>query len=420
MSRTPFFTVAIPTKNRTDQLRNAVRSVLQQTFDDFEVIVCDNSDPGASEAVAAIAAETKDARVRYVRTSGTLSMPDNWEHAVASARGEYVGILTDRSVYRRDALQLAHDEISRSGTPLVGWFPDQYGRDPSGTAFKRRLCSGERREFVSAEVLEYFAQGHPIIGSKLLPKLMTGVCHRSIIERVRATPLGRICPPVCPDYTSGYLMLAYTDRFVLLDDSLFVSCGVGNGSAFRRRGALADRFRRDLGMSWSDLVDRMPTDACFTNALVLNDLMRLREALPERFAACDVDRRRYYVGCLTDYYRAARSGADLVEDYDSLIDGLSRESQDVQEWVRSRQVYLEAIAVLPPEQPARTGEVDPEADSPSDNLPRFPTVFDALDWGERVARPTGPNALLAMPDLESVKPYYVWRHRAATAAAGDA
>ena len=84
---------------------------------------------------------------------------------------------------------------------------------------------------------------------------------------------------MCPDYTSGYLMLAHTDRIVLLDESLFVSCGSGNGSAFRRRGALADRFMRDLGMTWQDLVDRMPTDACFTSALVLNDLMRLKETL---------------------------------------------------------------------------------------------------------------------------------------------
>lgn len=43
MSR-PFFTVAIPTKNRVDRLRNAIRSVREQTFADFELIVCDNCD----------------------------------------------------------------------------------------------------------------------------------------------------------------------------------------------------------------------------------------------------------------------------------------------------------------------------------------------------------------------------------------
>ena len=40
----PFFTVAIPTKNRPARLRDAIRSVLEQSFQDFELIVSDNSD----------------------------------------------------------------------------------------------------------------------------------------------------------------------------------------------------------------------------------------------------------------------------------------------------------------------------------------------------------------------------------------
>ena len=165
-------------------------------------------------------------------------------------------------------------------------------------------------------------------------------------------------------------------------------------------------------MSWSDLVDRMPTDACFTHALVLNDLMRLRDVLPDAFAACDLDRRRYYAACLLDYYRSAKAGAELAEDYDALIDGLNREGEDVQKWVRSRQIYLEAVSVMPPEPTTRAGEPDPDADSSDEDLPRFPTIFDALEWGEKTPRTIGPNVLLAMPGLDGFPPYYVFRHQA--------
>jgi hypothetical protein len=296
---------------------------------------------------------------------------------------------------------------------VVGWFPDQYGRDRSGKAFKRRPCSGERSEFASADLLEYFLNGHPKYGTKLLPKLMTGICQRAVIERVRATPLGRICPPVCPDFTSGYLMLAHTDRVVLLDDSLFVSCGVGNGSSFRRRGALAERFRQDLGMSWSDLVDRMPTDACFPHALVLNDLMRIKQTLPEAFARWNLNRSHYYVGCLYDHFKSAHQTTNLTEDYDSLIEGLNRESEDVQRWVRSRQIYLDALATMPSE--AREfglEEPDDEAeDARNDDHPKFDTIFEALAWAERNPRVPGKNLIIAMPGADTVKTYYVLRHR---------
>jgi glycosyltransferase involved in cell wall biosynthesis len=418
MSSRPYFTVAIPTKNRPGQLANAIRSVLEQHDQDFELIVCDNCDEADAAATEEVVRKAADARVRYVRTNGRLSMPDNWERAIADARGEYVTILTDRSVFRRDALALVHAEIERSGVSVVGWFPDQYGRDATGTQFKRRPGSGERREVTSVELLDYYSHGHPNFGAKLLPKLMTAVCHRSIIERVRGSALGRMCPPVCPDYTSGYLMVAHTDRVVFLDDSLFVSCGLGNGSAFRRRGALAERFRRDLGMSWKDLVDRMPTDACFTHALVLNDLMRLRETLPEPFAACVLDRKRYYIACLSDYYRSSRAGADLAEEYDSLIDGLDREPADVQEWVRSRQIYLDALAVLPPLQGPKqlAAETDLDADAAADDddeTVRFPTIFEALAWGEKTPRPAGTNTILEMPRLDSVRRIDIFRRREA-------
>src|SRR5262245_31652104 len=111
MSARPFFTIAIPSKNRADRLRQAVRSVLEQTFEDFEVIVCDNSDDAEAAGTAAVAREISDPRLTYIRTTGRLSMPDNWERALADARGEYVGILTDRSVFYPDALERIHRDI---------------------------------------------------------------------------------------------------------------------------------------------------------------------------------------------------------------------------------------------------------------------------------------------------------------------
>jgi len=410
MSSRPLFSVAIPSKNRPLQVRQAVHSVLQQTCQDFEIVVCDNSDDAHAGATAEAVRGFGDARIVYVRTNGQLSMPDNWERAIAEARGEYVGILTDRSVFLPHALERARHEIGEKGVPLVAWFGDSYGRGPSGRDLRRRVRSGQAWHVESRRLLEYFVHGHPKHTSKRLPKLMTCVCARAVIDRVRASAVGRICPPVCPDYTSGYLMLAHTDRLVLLDEALFLSCGSGNGSSFRRRGALADRFMRDLGMTWQDLVDRMPTRACFTSALVLNDLMRLKDALPDRFAGLEVDRVQYYVGCLTDYERSARAGADRFEDYDELLEGLSLEPAAVQHAVRTRHIYVRAAATLPPEDAEHdraSGEPEGDDDAPG-AAPQFDTVFDAMAWA--AAHPFPAQEALAaaepleMPALADVQP----------------
>ena len=413
MSRRPFFSVAIPSKNRADRLRQSVRSVLEQTWTDLEVIICDNSDDAEAAGTAAVARQFDDPRVTYVRTSGQLSMPDNWERAIAGARGEYVGILTDRSVYYPHTLERVKAEIDRTGTLAVGWFPDHFGRDSAGRAYRRRNVSGESWHVESRRLIDYFLHGHPKHAPKLLPKLMSAMCSRRVIDEVKSSPVGRICPVVCPDYTSGYLILAHTERIILLDDAMFVSCGSGNGSAFRRRGPLAERFRRDLGMTWKDLVDRMPTDACFTTALVLNDLMRLRDALPERFAHCDVDRVQYYLGCLHDYTRAARQGGDLTEDYDALIEGLNREPESVQRQVRSRHIYLQSIAIIPRDGEARQTEMDQDDDD-EDGLPTFDSVFDAMQWAATNPRPprgvvSTTDGPIPMPRIDELKPAAIGR-----------
>ena len=311
-------------------------------------------------------------------------MPDNWDHAIADARGEYVGILTDRSVFRRDALQVVHDGIESTGAQLVNWFNDLYGRGPEGNELKRRDCTLNRYRHSGDAILDYFVHGDPKYATKVVPKLMTSVCQRSVLEKIRGTAVGRVCPPVAPDFTSGFLMLAHVEFALTIDDSLYVSCGSGNGAAFRRGGELAERFRQDLNMEWADFVDYMPSDACFAHALVLNDLMRVRASVPERLGHLEIDRRQYYVGCLLDYVKAARHGARRDDDLAALLAALEEEPPEVKRWVTETSLYASAVA--PGGARERVG--GKLASVASKPLPTFDSVFEAMAWDE--AHPRQP------------------------------
>lgn len=61
---TPAVSVIVPTRNRQHTLERALRSVLGQTFRDFELIVVDDA---SADATAAVVAALGDERVRYVR-----------------------------------------------------------------------------------------------------------------------------------------------------------------------------------------------------------------------------------------------------------------------------------------------------------------------------------------------------------------
>lgn len=404
----PFFTIAIPTKNRPIQLANAVKSVLDQTFVDLEIIVCDNSDDTESLLTAERVRDFDDPRIRYIRTNGRLSMPDNWERAIADARGEFVGILTDRSVFRRNALHILHTEIEKTGARCLNWFNDLYGRDPLGTQLKRRGCTLKRYRLDRDTVLDYFVHGDPKYAPKIVPKLMTSVCHRQILEAIRASTAGRCCPPVAPDYTSGFLMLAHCDWILTVDEALYVSCGTGNGADFRRGGELADRFRRDLGMTWNEMVDRMPSDACFAHALILNDLMRVRDMVPDRLPNLSVDRAQYYLGCLTDYVKTAKHGVKRDEDLNALLSALENEAAEVRRQVQATRVYAKAIPPLRAKEKISTKSVDrtsaKDRERNAEPIFRFDNVFDALAWDEVTPREPIPHSFLdLMPRVDEMK-----------------
>lgn len=397
----PFFSIAVPSKDRPERLQNAVRSLLDQTFEDIQVIVCDNSDEPAE--TKRVVDGFDDARVTYIRTSGHLSMPDNWETAIADARGEFVGVLTDRSVFRRDALQVVRNEIEATDARCVTWYADLFGRDPEGQRLKRRVSTMRRHRFESRAILDYYLNGHPKFASKIIPKLMTSVFHRSILDAVRASAVGRCCPPVCPDYTSGFLMLGHTDWVLTLDEALYVGCGYGTGAAFRSRSALGDRFRHDLGLGWADMVDRMPSAACFSHALILNDLMRIRDTLTDRYPGLELNRTQYYLGCLNDYVKTTKHGVERNDDMNLLLEALEQEPAEIKDQVRTTRMYATVAATLSGENKPKRKPKAPRV-TEDDDSPDFADVFEAMRWDEANPRtPAEESFLDSLPGLDELK-----------------
>ncbi|MCR5655691.1 MAG: glycosyltransferase [Lachnospiraceae bacterium] len=82
--------VCIPAYNQEDTIQEAVRSALNQTYKNIEVVVID--DCSKDHTVAKIR-EINDDRVRLIENENNLGMVANWNKAVMSAKGEYAIML---------------------------------------------------------------------------------------------------------------------------------------------------------------------------------------------------------------------------------------------------------------------------------------------------------------------------------------
>lgn len=82
----PKISVCIPTYNRVQLLPQAIRSVLEQTELDFELIVCDD---GSTDGTAELLAEYPDPRVHYIRHLQNIGKSNNMRSGFEAATGEY-------------------------------------------------------------------------------------------------------------------------------------------------------------------------------------------------------------------------------------------------------------------------------------------------------------------------------------------
>jgi glycosyltransferase involved in cell wall biosynthesis len=101
---TPPVSVLVPTTGRIEFLADTMRSVQEQTFADFEVLVLDNASPApARDALANWA--TSDTRIRIMRSDTRLPMFENFNRGIQAARGRCIAFFHDDDVYLPRFLQ---------------------------------------------------------------------------------------------------------------------------------------------------------------------------------------------------------------------------------------------------------------------------------------------------------------------------
>lgn len=93
--------VIIPTYNRSDFLKEAIESVLAQTYENFELLILDNCSPDHTPDVVA---GFKDPRIKYLRHQCNIGATANWAYGVHWAQGKYLSILCDDDIYGEDFL----------------------------------------------------------------------------------------------------------------------------------------------------------------------------------------------------------------------------------------------------------------------------------------------------------------------------
>jgi len=113
----PAISIVIPVFNRSATIREAIESVLRQTWTDFELIVVD--DCSADDSVTVIQS-INDPRIQLVRLDKNSGISAARNAGIAVAKGEWIAFQDSDDEWLPRKLEMQYDVLSRSGPDTVG------------------------------------------------------------------------------------------------------------------------------------------------------------------------------------------------------------------------------------------------------------------------------------------------------------
>ncbi|MFB7637343.1 glycosyltransferase family 2 protein [Peribacillus butanolivorans] len=99
----PLVSVVIPAYNRPDTLKIAIDSVLEQTYPNIEIIICDDStDDQVQEMLVPYLGS--NSKIKYYKNERNLFL-ENWHKCYDLSSGEYINYLMDDDVYHKEKIE---------------------------------------------------------------------------------------------------------------------------------------------------------------------------------------------------------------------------------------------------------------------------------------------------------------------------
>ena len=97
----PLVSILIPTYNRASLLKQALTSALRQTYQNLQIVVCDNNSTDDTQVVLK---QFQDPRVQMIQQPTNVGPIKNGETCMSMAKGDYILVLSDDDLLMPDCI----------------------------------------------------------------------------------------------------------------------------------------------------------------------------------------------------------------------------------------------------------------------------------------------------------------------------
>src|SRR5215475_9891332 len=204
----PKVSVIIPTHNRAEFLQSAITSVLNQTFQDFEIIIIDDA---SNDHTREVIANFSDVRIKVRHNQVSKGAAGARNIAIMNSSGEYVAFLDDDDEWLPEKLQIQ--------TCLLDNSPSEVGGVCTGY-FTIEKMSGRILSTVNYAMIDLY-KGNPIATSSFLLR-------RECFEKCGLFDESMLA---CSDYDM-WIRISKKFSFKIIENTLVKYCINENGLTF--------------------------------------------------------------------------------------------------------------------------------------------------------------------------------------------
>lgn len=226
-TKNPFFSIVIPTRNRADTLKYTIKTLLNQDFQDYEIIICNNNSVDNTEEIVK---KFSDKRIKYISSNIDLSMSDNWELAYSKVTGQYVTYLADNDGFINGSLSFMYKLLSLNNYPnIIRWEKNLYNWPCMDSVNKNTLYINLEKKFEiydSNTIINEIIQGKRKFQD--LPMIYNSFIKNNLINQFKLKT-HRLFHSVSPDISTGFSFSMLEKNYLSL--SYGITCGANSAKS---------------------------------------------------------------------------------------------------------------------------------------------------------------------------------------------
>jgi len=326
--------IVIPTLNRANLLKFALKSAVEQDYRNLEIVVCDDC---STDNTKEIVESFDNKNIVYVRPDKRLNMSDTLEFGLSKAKGDYITFLTDACYLLSDCISTAMKELERFNSKLAMWKNCGYFSSDWFEVQRKNTLYIPKVTFKNylLNSKEYLEKFYNNIREPIIPKSINSLCHRSIIDKAIKRQ-GRFFLYPIPDHTSAASMLFNTPNFVFIDKPLFIgsvsSANIGASQSFNL-GKGAQDFLKGFDQKLEDITF---LGIYTTSSLIIKGLENVRKFYLD---ICPEINVRNAIGEIVDSLSKLEIYGTNVNDYWRILnDYITLQHQELKPFILKKKI----------------------------------------------------------------------------------